>query len=346
MTSSTYTPPKYHQAHLCILKFICEHNLHIGDALPTERELVKHLPCSSITMRHALADMEKLGMLIRQRSKGTFLAKEINSIDFQFNLLFLYVTHKERTENGVGVDQLRLYLAEHGIGLNYMTTTDFNQEIIHAAQHCLGIIAHGWLTDSFITELKGLNLPLVAVGNTNLRVDVPTLSLDLVQGARHLTEIVLSRGCRHIALFRGKESYYPAIQYQEGYLQTLSQTSQQPLILNLEAYPSFSQAIEDFMKTHPETDGVLMEHSALGDFMSWFWGNDFPRKPVLGILSTPDYDRLFQQRDNFIWTHHISLFKSAGEMLLNYILEGSPLHSQTIPVTIPGINTQKGIFHI
>ena len=53
---------KYNSARLAIMKYIAETGIQVGDRLPPERKLVKRLSCSAITMRHALADMESVGL--------------------------------------------------------------------------------------------------------------------------------------------------------------------------------------------------------------------------------------------------------------------------------------------
>lgn len=46
----------------------------IGEMLPSEAKLVEEFDVSRITVRQALANMEKRGLIVRRRGKGTFLS--------------------------------------------------------------------------------------------------------------------------------------------------------------------------------------------------------------------------------------------------------------------------------
>ena len=51
-----------------------EHEYRPGDLMPSERELSKHYGLSRTTVRLALQELERLGLVVRQHGRGTFVA--------------------------------------------------------------------------------------------------------------------------------------------------------------------------------------------------------------------------------------------------------------------------------
>jgi GntR family transcriptional regulator len=66
--------PAYKRIQGTILKRIKAGQLKAGDAVDSERELAKIHRVSLMTARHALADLEREGMVERRRGAGTFVA--------------------------------------------------------------------------------------------------------------------------------------------------------------------------------------------------------------------------------------------------------------------------------
>lgn len=75
--------PLYFQLKNIILEDIKNHHFSVGDAIPTENELVNYYHISRSTVRQAIAELVQEGWLTRQASKGTFVTlpeKHSNSI--------------------------------------------------------------------------------------------------------------------------------------------------------------------------------------------------------------------------------------------------------------------------
>src|SRR5438067_1616320 len=66
--------PAYRRIQGAILKRIEAGQLKTGDAVDSERELAKIHKVSLMTARHALAALEREGMVERRRGSGTFVA--------------------------------------------------------------------------------------------------------------------------------------------------------------------------------------------------------------------------------------------------------------------------------
>src|ERR1700757_3117023 len=78
--------PAYQRIQGAIRKTIENGSLRPGDAVPSERELAKMHDVSLMTARHALATLEREGVVERRRGVGTFVA----SPKIHFNKLMSY----------------------------------------------------------------------------------------------------------------------------------------------------------------------------------------------------------------------------------------------------------------
>jgi GntR family transcriptional regulator len=78
--------PAYQRIQAAILKRIDAGQLRPGDAVPSERDLAKIHQVSLMTARHALASLEREGIVERRRGIGTFVAAP----KIHFNKLMSY----------------------------------------------------------------------------------------------------------------------------------------------------------------------------------------------------------------------------------------------------------------
>ena len=66
--------PLYYELEQQILELIKNKNLQVGDMLPPENELCEQLGISRPTVRQAMMDLVATGHLVREKSRGTFVA--------------------------------------------------------------------------------------------------------------------------------------------------------------------------------------------------------------------------------------------------------------------------------
>src|SRR3954447_26290384 len=78
--------PAYKQIQSAIAKRLERGLLRPGDLVDSERELAKIHGVSLMTARHALAALEREGMVVRRRGSGTFVAPP----KIHFNKLMSY----------------------------------------------------------------------------------------------------------------------------------------------------------------------------------------------------------------------------------------------------------------
>jgi GntR family transcriptional regulator len=81
--------PVYQQIQNAIRQLIDSGDLKPGDAVASERELAKAHSVSLMTARHALAELERAGIVERRQGAGTF----VSSPKIHFNKLMSYTEH-------------------------------------------------------------------------------------------------------------------------------------------------------------------------------------------------------------------------------------------------------------
>ncbi len=69
--------PLYVRIESLIRNRILNGQLEPGEKLPTEDELIKQFGVSQITIRNSLANLERDGLIVRNRAKGTFVAEHV-----------------------------------------------------------------------------------------------------------------------------------------------------------------------------------------------------------------------------------------------------------------------------
>src|SRR5499425_2057211 len=78
--------PAYRRIQVSLRKQIESGDLQTGDAVPSERDLAKIHQVSLMTARHALASLEREGVVERRRGIGTF----VSAPKIHFNRLMSY----------------------------------------------------------------------------------------------------------------------------------------------------------------------------------------------------------------------------------------------------------------
>lgn len=81
-----------------LFRQIATGSCHVGDQLPSEKELMEEYSCSLAPVRQAMSRLEQEGLIERMRGKGTFV-KTNNPVDFKQDLVgFTGALYDERSE--------------------------------------------------------------------------------------------------------------------------------------------------------------------------------------------------------------------------------------------------------
>ena len=69
--------PMYYQIQQDLLDRIGRHEWSVGDLMPSETELTRHYGVSRVTLRQALAELEKDRIIKRYRGKGAYVTSDV-----------------------------------------------------------------------------------------------------------------------------------------------------------------------------------------------------------------------------------------------------------------------------
>lgn len=99
--------PLYYQLKNIIYEEIRNGNYRVGDAIPTENELSDIFGISRTTVRQAMTEMVREGLLYRVKSKGTFVAEKRLDPEFmdRLNIFNAVITATGRTPRTVLLEQ-------------------------------------------------------------------------------------------------------------------------------------------------------------------------------------------------------------------------------------------------
>src|SRR5215467_3621996 len=101
--------PAYQRIQNVIRKRIDSGQLQPGDAVPSERDLAKTHHVSLMTARHALAFLEREGLVERRRGIGTFVAPQ----KIHFNKLMSYTEQMAARTLAAGAKVLFAKIVDH-----------------------------------------------------------------------------------------------------------------------------------------------------------------------------------------------------------------------------------------
>ena len=93
--------PVYYQIAMDMKSRIARREWGLKERLPTEMELAEQYEVSRITLRQAMAELEKDGMIIKQRGRGTFIHAE--PAPFFTKLNYLLVSDDQATRENRSV---------------------------------------------------------------------------------------------------------------------------------------------------------------------------------------------------------------------------------------------------
>ena len=98
------TSPKYQNISAEIRKIICRQQLEPHTLLPSQSQMLEHFQCSLSTLRHALDDLERSGLIYRRHGAGCFVApvlqkKPILLVGNPIRQENIYSSHEEAYED-------------------------------------------------------------------------------------------------------------------------------------------------------------------------------------------------------------------------------------------------------
>ncbi len=334
---------KYNKARLAILRLIAERKIAAGGVLPSTRELNELLPFGDVTILHALDSLKRDGIIVRKHGSGTYLKRELKDTAFRNNILYVLVMKRGKSIPGFGLEPLRHFLADRGLGLNAVSVYEFGMDVVEAARDSLGILADGWITDEFIEGISALKLPVMTLGIVHLDKKIPNVSPDVEQGAYRLTSLFTEDGMKRIAFFRGPSDYVLGSVAGRGYSLAMTEAGLEPLIKTSPLMESSLRA-DEFLDAHPDLEGILTDPGDFQDIASWIWRRSPKRLPSIAFLSTPGFYRNYRIDPRYRFVFYGNTYLRGAEILYEHITDGAPMISELIPPFIPGVDDHSRFY--
>jgi len=209
-----------------------------GQKLPSAPDIAAYLNIAYKTVHRALSLVEKEGLVIRKRSKGTFVkpfSELSDSLPSSNQTLLLLLTERKKLDyplNSRVVLGIKETLARYGHKLIIRGSEEFNNwhDAVKELPNLAGILfdKEGFITTEAIDFIKSLKIPSVILNSHPLEYipNVPVVMPEYVGGAFEATNKLISLGHNNIALFLkstpGMNALFSDGQKRNGYRNALT----------------------------------------------------------------------------------------------------------------------------
>ena len=255
--------------------------------IPSERELCEIYNVSRTTIRKAIDELVKEGLLIKRPGKGNFV-KEISSFTQKKglkkgpekdtgNILFIRCTHHSPAEIvssirddifypkimagiDLGVTKRKYHCLVRNI-YEYDDPQRIEDELGELVQKVDGIICGELHSQEFLQKLLAIQIPLVLVSPSVITNETDIVDIDNFTGGYRATDYLVNLGHREIAFIGGPSSSLPAQKRKNGYLEALKKAKipiHQERILSCNwQYEAGYKAMIELLKLNPRPTAVV-----------------------------------------------------------------------------------------
>lgn len=280
---------KYNQAKLKIFELISSGKLHVGDRIPSERELVERFGLSLITVQRAMRELENENIIERRPRMGTYLMRPLDNVKTIGRMLYLRIYKHEYGETLMPDsmrNELEALLKEKNINIVYYNTEKPDIELAKLIQECMGVFVMGWLDREWCDFLKSLGGKIVVVGGNPFLHDLSNVSYDYRSAAEMLHLELLKSGCRRTGLINGGPTYYAAIEMHKGFMDAARKKSLKKAELPVvwSSQPRIAEDLGGYLEANPDLDGVLVETGELDALLACLWKMNYNRSLRIAII--------------------------------------------------------------
>ncbi|MDZ7401095.1 MAG: GntR family transcriptional regulator [candidate division KSB1 bacterium] len=274
--------PLYLQIVDTIKEKIESGELQPGDQISSQNELAQEYGVSLITVKKALTELIREGVLFSRVGKGTFVAQPAPSIDFtQHHTIGLVLSDLKNPFFSLILHSVEQKISENGYNLllsNSSQNIEKEESQIHRFRD-LGVdgmiiasTSHVYRATETIRKLKDDNFPFVMVSYIEDE-DIYYVGTDHELGAFIATEHLIQRGYQKIGYLSGESGNLLAELRLKGYRRALEQYGRPfrpefifPLPMKFRDYDSGYQIGQQFFQKsdRPEALFVYNDLSALG----------------------------------------------------------------------------------
>lgn len=281
---------KYDQAKIRILNSISEENLHIGDKLPSERDMMRRYGISQISFRRAMDELAAEGLVARKPRSGCFLKIQLRDFAHKAHVLLIHIvdTTLKFDPSGFSVFPFQCELEKHGFGFKAMTAELPGGRVFEAAQEAAALLVTGKLTPEWMRFLRMLSpKPIAVIGTYPCNNSFPTVTVDHKKSAEKMVMEFASLGCRRISFINAVKDYFPSSLLHEGYISGLRKCGIK-YDHSLELTPIRDGGRDQagkFMKEHEnELDAVVAERYVYPEILASKWVFGYKGKALIGMV--------------------------------------------------------------
>ncbi len=212
-TAEASNEPLFRQMREFILQYLREHNFRIGDRIPSENDFCAVSEVSIRTVRRALADLEREGILVRLQGRGTFLKSlRVESPEAKkgtVGIMFSNMGFVTQPAFGALLEAMESRINELGYHYHLYATGKREESDALPLEQLLprefpaAMIATSALNDADLAWLKQNKIPFCAF-NEYRGVRVNHVRYDYEAAARMGLSYLRDKGCRRIAILAEK----------------------------------------------------------------------------------------------------------------------------------------------
>jgi len=212
--------PLYHMVKKKIVEMVRNGDLKDGDRLPPEEEIAKQNNISRGTVRMALEDLAREGIIKSYPKRGTFISLEKSNIFIKIAILSLTISvgRKEtdfyRNELWGGIEE---GVVKEGTGITFLN----HQKGIEFSKDIDGILFLVPLRSEIeiLNKIKRKGIPLIVVG---VQIDgFNYVSVDNEKGVEKAISYLVKLGHKKIGGIFSSLDYFDSFYRYKGYLSTL-----------------------------------------------------------------------------------------------------------------------------
>lgn len=200
--------PRYYQVYHSLLERIRAGEFEPGDALPSERQLTQDYGVSRITIVKALDVLQQDGRIDRQHGRGTFVTEpQTNAGDEALSIAFLpgVFDHPYLFNVLMGIarvaTQQHCHLQVMGAYENSSEETHYVNEVVERGIDGLIVYPHaGYKNVDLYRRLREQDFPFVMIDRYYPQVETDRVTFDDEEAGFQLTNLLLKRGHRRIAV--------------------------------------------------------------------------------------------------------------------------------------------------
>ena len=255
--------------------------------LPGELELCRRLQVSRVTLRGALASLEKEGLLSvsqgrRRAIKGIPQKTKHISTILKNVVLLSPVPHAQLTAGKLlWIDELREQLAGHGLPLEFLVSASATsirpgrvlQELTSRHSSAAWVLLRSTIPMQRWFEEKGV--PVVVAGSLFDGIELPSVDTDYFSACRHAAGRLIARGATQLAILAPQQILAGDIESEAGFRKGAG-SHPVTMIRHDSSADGLCRALDAAMQGATAPDGIIAFHSshattALGQLLRRGW---------------------------------------------------------------------------